>query len=160
MPRAPRAVPRTDRAVTPRDRIRHVGAQRNDELDALAGAQVVLGVGGSVPPEEYAALVELTRVLDAELGATRKVTDRGWLPRSRQIGITGRNIQPELYIALGISGKFNHMVGVRGAGIIVAVNHDPHAPIFDVADLGVVGDWREVVPRLARAVRDAKATLA
>ena len=87
--------------------------------------------------------------LGAQLAATRKVTDRSELPRARQVGITGRTISPKLYIAIGISGKFNHMVGVRSAGTILAINNDPNALVFEVADVGIVGDWHEVLPLLA-----------
>lgn len=157
-PRIAHDVPVAYRRATPRNRIHRLDGQRDDELDSLAAATVVVGVGGSLPPDEYESLAELRTVLDAELGATRKVTDNGWLPRSRQIGITGRSIRPDLYVAIGISGKFNHMVGVRGAGVIVAVNRDPAAPIFAAADIGIVGDWHAVVPELTRAIKNAKIT--
>ena len=90
--------------------------------------------------------------LDAPLAASRKVTDAGWLPRSVQVGITGATVAPQLYLAIGTSGRFNHAVGFRNADTVVAVDRDPAAPIFDVADLGIVGDWREVVPRLVEAI--------
>jgi electron transfer flavoprotein alpha subunit len=148
------------RTASPRRRIRRLDGERDDELDSLATATVVIGVGTGVSPDDYGSLAELCSVLHAELGATRKVTDNGWLPRSRQIGITGRSIRPELYVAIGISGKFNHMVGVRGAGVIVAVNRDATAPIFDAADIGIVGDWHDVVPELTRAIKRARSTTA
>ena len=85
----------------------------------------VIGVGTGVAPDEYAALEPLRALLGAELGATRKVTDKGWLPRARQIGITGRAIAPRLFVSIGASGKFNHMVGVRAAGTVLAINPDP-----------------------------------
>ncbi|MDQ1460655.1 MAG: hypothetical protein QOI08_2139, partial [Actinomycetota bacterium] len=156
-PRTARDVPTEYRRACRRNRIRRLDGERDDELDALAAATVVIGVGASVPPDDYESLAELCAVLHAELGATRKVTDNGWLPRSRQIGITGRSIRPVLYVAIGISGKFNHMVGVRGAGVIVAVNRDAAAPIFDAADIGIVGDWHDVVPELTRAIKSARA---
>ncbi|MCY4193290.1 MAG: FAD-binding protein, partial [bacterium] len=85
----------------------------------------------------------------------RKVTDHGWMPRARQVGITGHSISPRLYLAVGTSGKFNHTVGVRNAGTVVGVNPDPDAPLWDVADIGFVGAWAEVldalIPRLAEA---------
>ena len=81
------------------------------------------------------------------------MTDKGWAPRSRQVGITGRSIGPRLYVALGLSGKFNHVVGVRGAGTILAINHDPHALVFGHCDIGIVGDWHEVLPVLVAALR-------
>ena len=117
------------------------------------GAEAVIGVGTGVEPGEYSLLSPLAALLDAELAATRKVTDKGWAPRARQVGITGRSIAPRLYVALGLSGKFNHMVGVRAAGTVLAVNSDPEALVFGHADVGIVGDWHEVVPELEAALR-------
>ncbi len=105
----------------------------------------------STPPSTP-ELRPLLDVLGAELAATRKVTDQGGQPRSRQVGLTGRSLAPRLYVAIGLSGKFNHLVGVRGAGEIVAINHDPDAPVFANADIGIVGDWRQVVPLLVAAI--------
>jgi electron transfer flavoprotein alpha subunit len=135
--------------VEPRGRVVVTASARDDDISDLANAAVVLGVGTGVKPDEYAALEPLLGALGAELGATRKVTDKAWLPRARQIGITGRSIAPRLYIAIGLSGKFNHMVGVRAAGTILAINDDIDALIWEHADIGIVGDWHEVVPRLA-----------
>jgi electron transfer flavoprotein alpha subunit len=157
----PRLEPRDSAApvrslrVRPRGRVRVAARTRNDDLDALADAAFVVGVGRSVPPGEYPAIQPLLEVLGAELAATRKVTDRGWLPRSRQVGITGRTIAPRLYVAVGVGGKFNHMVGVRGAGTILAVDSDPGALVFEQSDIGIVGDWREVVPALVDALARA-----
>ncbi len=137
-----------------RGRVRVLARTREDDLDLLAEARTVIGVGTGVPPEEYDALEPLRTMLHARLGATRKVTDRGWLPRSRQIGITGRAIAPRLYVSIGASGKFNHVVGVRAAGTVLAINPDASAPIFDAADVGIVGDWRATVPLLEEALRD------
>ena len=138
--------------VGTRGRVRILGGRRNDDVETLARAQVVIGVGSGVAPDEYEALSPLAALLGAELGATRKVTDKGWAPRARQVGITGRSIAPRLYVALALSGKFNHMVGVRAAGTILAVNEDRGAPVFEHCDVGIVGDWHEVVPLLARAL--------
>jgi electron transfer flavoprotein alpha subunit len=101
-----------------------------------------------VPPEGYGEVRRLARRLGAEVGATRKVTDLGHLPRSRQIGITGRNVAPRLYLALGVGGSSNHLAGVRRAATVVAVNVDPSAPALAGCDVGIVGDWREVVAAL------------
>jgi electron transfer flavoprotein alpha subunit len=136
-----------------RGRVRVSWERRDDDVETLARAEVVIGVGTGVVPEEYALLSPLAALLGAELGATRKVTDKGWAPRSRQVGITGRSISPRLYVALGLSGKFNHMVGVRAAGTILAVNPDLAAPVFTHCDIGIVGDWRVVVPLLQGALR-------
>ena len=114
----------------------------------------MIGVGTGVAPEEYQELSPLAAVLGAELAATRKVTDKGWAPRARQVGITGRSIAPRLVRGgRAQSGKFNHMVGVRAAGTILAINADRAAPVFGHCDIGVVGDWHEVLPLLQSALR-------
>lgn len=136
------------RPVVSRGRMQIHGRVRDDDPDALAHAEFVVGVGMGVKPEEYPRLQPLVDSLHAELAATRKVTDRGWLPHSRQIGMTGWSIAPRLYVAVGISGKFTHLVGVRSAGTILAINNDPSAPVFADADIGIVGDWRDVAPKL------------
>src|SRR5581483_5864050 len=155
----PRREPREDGAattrlaVTPRGRVRIRAAARDDDTNTLAEAAVVVGVGGGLGPDDYAELDELLTVLGAELGATRKVTDRGWQPHARQIGITGRSIAPNLYVAIGLSGKFNHMVGVRSAGTILAINPLREAPVFAAADVGLIADWRAAVPALVAELR-------
>ncbi len=149
----PAALPRLVRTLTPRGRVRVLSDRRDDDVETLARAEVVIGVGTGVPPDEYAQLSPLAALLGAELAATRKVTDRGWAPRARQVGLTGRSIAPRLYVALGLSGKFNHMVGVRAAGTILALNVDPEAPVFGQCDVGIVGDWHEAVPLLCEALR-------
>ena len=142
-------------AVPTRGRVRLLAERRNDDVETLARADVVIGVGAGVDPDEYEQLSPLAAVLGAELAATRKVTDKGWAPRARQVGITGRSIAPRLYVAIGLSGKFNHMVGVRAAGTILAVNEDRGAPVFEHCDIGIVGDWHEAVPLLRQALRRA-----
>jgi len=151
-PRPERPVAVTERHVVPSGRVRNLAAGRDDELEDLATAAAVVGVGAGVDPSEYLRLGPLLSALCAELAATRKVTDQGWLPRSRQVGLTGRSLAPRLYVAIGLSGKFNHLIGVRGAGLILAINNDPEAKIFAACDVGIVGDWHEVVPRLAQAI--------
>lgn len=145
-------IPQTTLPTGRRGRILVLDSGRDDQLDALASSSRVVAVGAGVDPAEYPLLEPLLRVLGAELAATRKVTDKGWLPRSRQVGITGRSIAPVLYVAIGVHGKFNHIIGVRGAGQVVAINTDRDAPIFDMADVGIVGDWHEVIPVLATAL--------
>jgi len=153
-PLAPRVAVAASHAVAiePRGRLRVLARTRDDDLDTLAEAHVVIGVGQGIDPTEYPLLEPLQAALGAELAATRKVTDRGWMPRARQVGITGRSIAPRLYVALALDGKFNHMVGVRAAGTVVAVNTDPGALVFDAADVGIVADWRDVVPLLTAAL--------
>jgi electron transfer flavoprotein alpha subunit len=153
-PRAPSTVPIHERDVEPRGRVRVIERTRDDDIDILAEARTVIGVGTGVSPDEYAALEPLRAALGAELGATRKVTDKGWLPRARQIGITGRAIAPCLYVSIGASGKFNHAVGVRAAQTVFAINPDLAAPIWSHADIGIVADWHDAVPRLVAALRD------
>lgn len=136
--------------VAPRRRVQVVKRWRNDDVEALERAQVVIGVGLGVAPDAYDEVRRLARLLGAELGATRKVTDRSYLPRSRQIGITGRNLAPRCYLALGVAGSSNHLAGVRRAGTVVAVNIDPDAPVFEACDIGIVGDVHDVVAALLR----------
>jgi electron transfer flavoprotein alpha subunit len=155
----PRREPRHDGAavsrqpVTPRGRVRILAHARDDDTNTLAEAAVVVGVGGGLTPDDYAELEPLLDVLGAELGATRKVTDRGWQPHARQIGITGRSIAPNLYVAIALSGKFNHMVGVRSAGTILAINDDRDMPVFAAADVGITADWRKAVTALVAELR-------
>jgi electron transfer flavoprotein alpha subunit len=142
------------RRVSPRGRVAVHDRTREDNADLLANAVMVIGVGQGVEPERYPELEPLRAVLGAELGATRKVTDKGWMPRARQIGITGHSISPRLFVSIGASGKFNHMVGVRSAGTILAINPDPEALVWGTADLGIVGPWDQVVPVLARRLAE------
>ncbi|MGI8336680.1 FAD-binding protein [Actinomadura scrupuli] len=132
----------------PRGRVVLSGRVSDDDPARLPQARTVVGIGRGVDPARYRELSPLVELLGAELAATRKVTDQGWLPRGRQLGITGRSVAPEVYLAIGTSGKFNHMVGVRGARFVLAVNSDPEAPVFAAADAGIVGDWAEAVPLL------------
>jgi electron transfer flavoprotein alpha subunit len=127
---------------------------RDDDIEELATAQRVVCVGVGVKPDEYRDLEPLLQVLDAQLAATRKVTDNAWQPRARQVGITGHSIAPQLYVGIGVSGKFNHAVGIRAAGTVLAVNHDPDAPIWDHADIGILAEWRDVVPLLTARLNE------
>jgi electron transfer flavoprotein alpha subunit len=127
-----------------------------DTVD-LSKAEVIVAVGRGVGgADKMAPVEELARALGAELGASRPVIDNGWLPRDRQIGSSGQTVAPKLYIAAGISGAIQHLVGMKGSSVVVAINKDPGAPIFNVADYGIVGDLHEVVPALTAAVRAAK----
>ena len=149
-PRESKPAAMSVQACAPRSRIKLLARQRDDDSDELANAEVVIGVGQGVDPGDYPLLEELCEQLDAALCATRKVTDRGWMPRARQVGITGHTISPRLYIAIGLAGNFNHTVGVRTSGTVVAVNTDPEALIFETCDIGLVGDWRELLPPLVK----------
>jgi electron transfer flavoprotein alpha subunit len=120
----------------------------------MPGGRAIVAVGVAVRPEDYPRLGPLLAALDAELAATRRVTDQGWLPRTRQVGLTGHSVAPDFYMAVGLSGKANHMIGSRSARTVVAVNTDPAAPVFEWADLGIVADWRDAIPLLASAIND------
>ena len=119
-----------------------------DSADTIVG--VGKGIGG---PENLPLLRELADALDAPLGATRDITELGWLPRQYQIGLSGKSVSPNLYVAVALSGVFNHTVGIGKAGTVVAINSSVRAPIFKAADFGIVGDYAEVVPEFIRAMK-------
>lgn len=123
----------------------------------LSDAEVVVaggrGVGG---PDKFAVIEELARALGAAVGASRAVTDAGWRPANEQIGQTGVNVKPKLYIAAGISGAVQHWVGMKDAGYIIAINTDADAPIMKVADLAIVGDLHKVIPEMIKEINAAK----
>jgi electron transfer flavoprotein alpha subunit len=115
----------------------------------LSQAERIVSVGRGIKGQEHLDLVrKLATALGAELAASRPICDAGWLPMERQVGSSGQTVAPKLYLALGISGAIQHLVGMKGSRTIVAVNKDPDAPIFEVADYGIVGDLFEVVPAL------------
>lgn len=120
--------------------------------ELLAPHTVVLGVGMGVGQDGVAKVAEIARQHGFGLAASRNVTDAGWLPKAFQVGLTGRSIAPDLYIALGIAGWPEHMVGLRRAGRVVAVNSDAQAPILQASDLGIVGSWVDVLPLLVKAI--------
>jgi len=123
----------------------------------ISAAERLVAVGRGIEAQENLALVEkLAQALGAELCASRPVVDKGWLSKSRQVGTSGVSVKPKLYLAVGISGSFQHMGGIKGAPYLVAINKDRSAPIFGVADVGIVGDLFEVVPALEAAVRKAR----
>lgn len=133
--------------------VEQVGGDQIDLTKADTIVAVGRGIGGA---EKMAPVEELARVLGAEIGASRPVIDSGWLPRDRQIGSSGQTVAPKLYLAFGISGAIQHLVGMKGSSVVVAVNKDPGAPIFNIANYGIVGDLHEIVPAITAAVKEAK----
>ncbi|MGE5139365.1 MAG: electron transfer flavoprotein subunit alpha/FixB family protein, partial [Rudaea sp.] len=136
-------------------RLRFISSDVNTEEGvSLDEAEVIIGVGmGIGGPENLPLVHDLARVLRAHIGGTRRVIDAGWLPRQQQIGLTGHSVSPALYIALGISGGFNHTVGIQRAGLILAINKNPEADIFKHCDYGLVGDWETIVRTLIGALQ-------
>jgi electron transfer flavoprotein alpha subunit len=123
----------------------------------LGAAQFIVSVGRGIKEAENLPLVqELAASLGAELAASRPICDNGWLPIERQVGSSGQTVSPKLYLAVGLSGAIQHLVGMKGSQCVVAINKDPDAPIFEVADYGIVGDLFEVVPALTDAIKAAK----
>jgi electron transfer flavoprotein alpha subunit len=124
----------------------------------LTAAEIIVSVGRGIGDKDKIPVVEdLARALGAELAASRPICDAGWLPMERQVGSSGQTVSPKMYVAVGISGAIQHLVGMKGSKTIVAINKDANAPIFEVADYGIVGDLFEVVPALAEEIRKAKA---
>jgi electron transfer flavoprotein alpha subunit len=123
----------------------------------LSKADVIVAIGRGIKSQENIALAEkLAEALGGDIAASRPICDAGWLPIDRQIGSSGQTVAPKLYVALGISGAIQHLVGMKNASTIVAVNKDPEAPIFDIADYGIVGDLFEVVPVLTEEIKKLK----
>lgn len=124
----------------------------------LTAAEIIVSVGRGIREESNIGVVkELAQALGAELAASRPICDAGWLPMERQVGSSGQTVAPKMYVAVGISGAIQHLVGMKGSKTIVAINKDANAPIFEVADYGIVGDLFEVVPALVEEVKKAKA---
>jgi len=125
-------------------------------VDLTQAARLVSIGRGIKAPENIAIAEKLAKALDAEIAASRPICDEGWLPMERQIGSSGQTVAPKLYLALGISGAIQHVVGMKGSRTIVAINKDQNAPIFEVADYGVVGDLFEIVPALTEELEKSK----
>jgi electron transfer flavoprotein alpha subunit len=132
-------------------------AHAESEGPSIEDADVVVGGGrGLGEPGNFKLVEELAAALGGAVGATRAVVDAGWYPYSTQVGQTGKTISPKLYVAVGISGAIQHKVGMQGSNVVVAINKDPNAPIFEFADLGVVGDLHQIVPKLTELVRERR----
>ena len=143
---------------TPAVRVLESHVDSSVEGADLEHARVIVTVGKGVGgPENIAVVRELAEALDASLGTTRDVIELGWLPAQYQIGLSGKAVAPDLYIAVAARGPFNHTVGIQKAGTVVAINNNPRAPIFKAADFGILGDYAEVVPALVAAIKKRKA---
>ncbi len=126
-------------------------AQRAVDLTA---AELIVSVGRGIKEKENIALVEeLAKAMGAELAASRPICDNGWLPMERQVGSSGQTVSPKVYLAVGISGAIQHQVGMKGARTVIAINKDPNAPLFEIADYGLVGDLFEIVPALTEELK-------
>ena len=151
-PAAVRSVPITVDTAAIRQRPEAPFKEAKQAVD-LTQAERIVAVGRGIKEQEHLSIVqELAAALDAEIAASRPICDSGWLAMDRQVGSSGQTVAPKLYLALGISGAIQHLVGMKGARTIVAVNKDADAPIFEVADYGIVGDLFEIVPALTAAL--------
>ena len=155
------SAPIESRSVTiPPEKVRTKPLERFQEAKRtvdLAQAEMIVSVGRGIKDQENLPLIQkLAEALGAEVGGSRPICDNGWLPMERQIGSSGQTVAPKLYLAIGISGAIQHLVGMKGSRTVVAINKDPHAPIFEVADYGIVGNLFDVVPALVEEVNKNK----
>jgi electron transfer flavoprotein alpha subunit len=123
----------------------------------ITQAEIIVSVGQGIGgPEHIPMIEEVAKSLGGVIACSRPVVDRNWLPRDRQVGISGKTVKPKVYIAIGISGAFQHITAMQGSETIIAINKDPRAPIFGVADYGIVDDFQNVIPILKEKIKGIK----
>jgi len=138
-------------------RVTHLGYQKSEEEVNLSAADIIVAGGRGLKKKENFALIRaLAKQLDAAVGASREVVDRGWVSYSHQVGLSGKTVNPKTYLAIGISGAIQHLAGMKTAQIIIAINSDPQAIIFKIADFGIIGDLFEIIPLLQKRLEEKR----